>query len=268
MSTIANVVTANGALHVGTAGAHPETAVGYTEGGVEHAYEPSIAFVEVHEETVPIDAKIDKEKMTISCALAEGTLANLEAAMAGASLAGDTNTLGGGTLRTISARIVGAAPGTNHVREILLVRCCAIAAVGLAFKRTGKTVVPVQFQALRPLGNFDRACEIADVYDTTLSAAGALTVAPASARGGYRVEGYGGAADVLASVSGGSSGDVVELRIASAAHAITVTDNGSPTAGQIGLAGAADFVMNNMLDRLTIQKQADGSWLEVSRIDA
>jgi hypothetical protein len=264
MATIANVIVDNGSLYIGTAGAHPTTLQGYTEEGFDFTYTPTNEMINVHEETVSISSEIVSEEMMISSQLAESVLATLNASMSGASLVSHTITLGGGSMRTISARIVGTAPGTSKTREILMVRCFANAPVGMEFRRTSKTLVPVQWNALVPTGNFNRAVEIADFWDVTIASG----VAAASAgAGGFRVAGQGDAADVLDSITGRSDGDVLELRIQSASNAITVTDNDAPGADEINLTGTGNFVMDNMLDRLVLTRTA-GSWVETSRIDA
>lgn len=261
--TISNVIVDNGSLYIGTAGAFPTTLQGYTEEGFDVVYTPTVEEIRVHEETVAIGAKIASEEVTVQTQLAESVMASLNAAIAGGSLAADTLTIGGGTLRTISALVVGTAPGTSKVREILLPRCYANAPVGLQFRRTSDTLVPCQWKALAPTGNFNRAIEISDFWDVTV-ASGVLAL---SSAGGYRVDGEGDAADAITSITGLSNDDVITLRIADTGAPITITDNDAAAADEINLTGTGNFVMSNMLDRLTLTRTA-GVWVETSRIDA
>lgn len=127
----------------------PFTEVGYTEDGVTLEYTADTADIEVEEETFPIDRVIVKETAAVTCNMAESTLANIDNAMAGATLSGNILTLGGGTMKTLNIRIQALTPA-GYLRQIFIPLCTATGAVGMPYKKGEKTIVPVTFQALKP----------------------------------------------------------------------------------------------------------------------
>ncbi len=156
--TIANVLVGVATLEFKypIGGAYLE--VGYTEDGVNLEYTADGADVEVEEETFPIDRVITKETLAVACNMAESSLANMNQAIAGAVLAGNVLTIGGGSNKQMSIRIVGKNPaGFNRTVEIPL--ATAVGAVGMSYKKGTKTVVPVTFQALKGAGD---VCTVTD----------------------------------------------------------------------------------------------------------
>ncbi len=150
-----SIVVANVAYTVepgGTAPAmslsSPFVEVGYTEDGVTITYTGDTADIEVEEETFPIDRVLTKEMTEVTCNMAESALFNLNQAMGGAALSGNILTLGAGVLKTVNLRIEGITPA-GFLRQIFIPKASATGAVGMAYKKGEKTVVPVTFQALK-----------------------------------------------------------------------------------------------------------------------
>lgn len=137
----------------------PYTEVGYTEDGVTLEYSVDQADIEVEEETFPIDRKITKETVAVTCNMAESSLANIANAIAGSVLSGSILTLGDGVNKTMNLRITGTNPA-GFGREILIPLANAIGAVGMSYKKGEKTIVPVTFQALKPA--LGKVCTIVD----------------------------------------------------------------------------------------------------------
>ncbi|MBT9164024.1 MAG: hypothetical protein DDT23_00013 [candidate division WS2 bacterium] len=132
--------------------------VGYTEDGVTFEYSADTADIETEEETFPIARVITKETLTVTCNMAESSLNNIDKAIAGSVLAGNTITIGGGRIKEMSIRIVGRNPA-GFARTIEIPLATATGTVGMAYRKGAKTVVPVSFQALRGVGP---VCTITD----------------------------------------------------------------------------------------------------------
>ena len=263
--TISNVLIGASTIYIGTAGAYAATQVGYTEDGVQLSYEPTVKFHIVHEETFPIGATLEAEMAKILFSMAESDIDMLEAAFAGASLAADTLTIGGGSIRKISVTLSGDAPGTgSKTREIVFPYAVASAAVGMAFKKDDKTLVPIELTAIKQTNTTLPVCELSD-FTEEIIASNVMTIDAGDAS--YRVDGQGDAADQLDTISGGDNGDVIAIRISDADAAITIADNDAPSANEINLTGSGNFVMNNRLDRLVLTK-GSGYWVETSRVTA
>ena len=126
----------------------PFTDVGYTEDGATIEYTADEADVEVEEETFPIARVITKETVAVTCNMAESSLYNIDKAMAGAVLSGSILKLGVGVNKTMNLKIAGTNPAGFN-REIFIPLATATGAVGMAYKKGEKTVVPVTFQALK-----------------------------------------------------------------------------------------------------------------------
>lgn len=126
----------------------PFNEIGYTEDGVTMEYTADEADIEVEEETFPIDRVITKETVAITCNMAESSLYNIDKAMAGAVLSGSVLTLGGGVNKTMNIKIAGINPA-GFTREILIPLATTTGAVGMAYRKGEKTIVPITFQALK-----------------------------------------------------------------------------------------------------------------------
>ena len=149
---------APGGTGVGAPGAltftGPFTEVGYTEDGVTLTYTADTADIEVEEETFPIDNVITKETAEVTCNMAESSLNNLSKAMGGAAFipGGSIMTLGAGVQKSISLLLTGVNPA-GFVRIIEIPKAIATGAVGMAYKKGEKTVIPVTFRALKSTGH-------------------------------------------------------------------------------------------------------------------
>jgi len=130
----------------------PSTEVGYTEDGVTMTYSADEADIEVEEETFPIDRKITKETAEVTCNMAESSLYNLDAAMAGSLLSGSVIKLGAGTNKKVELILTGTNPA-GFLRQISIPSCTATGSVGMSYRKGEKTVVPVTFQALKTSGH-------------------------------------------------------------------------------------------------------------------
>jgi len=127
----------------------PFTTVGYTEDGVTLTYTADTADIEVEEETFPIDRVITKETAEVTCNMAQSSLYNMDKAMAGAVLSGNILTLGGGVNKTLNLKIQGKN-GDGYLVEIFMPKATATGAVGVAWRKGEKTILPVTFQCLKP----------------------------------------------------------------------------------------------------------------------
>ena len=158
-TVVANVLVGTGTLYyhttAGTVSASVTTEFGYTEDGVTIEYMADIADIEVEEETFAIKRVITKEEVTVNCNLAENLLANLENVMAGALTGGaGVVDLGGGAQRTMALRFYGVSPGGLH-RTIYIPYANPIGAVGMAYKKGEKTLIPAQFKAYQGVSGAD-----------------------------------------------------------------------------------------------------------------
>ncbi len=132
--------------------------VGYTEDGVTMEYAAEQADIMVHEETFPVASALTSESLTITCNMAESSLANLNNAMAGAVLSGTKITLGAGVNKTMNLKIEGTNPAGFH-RAIHIPLAVAGGIVAMSYKKGEKTIIPVTFKALK---GDEPACTIVD----------------------------------------------------------------------------------------------------------
>jgi len=130
----------------------PFTEVGYTEDGVIATYTAEEADIEVEEETIAIDRVLTKEIFEVTCNMAQSSLFNIDKAMAGSLLSGNILKIGAGVNKKITLQIRGTSPD-GYIRAILIPSCTAMGAVGMAYTKDAKTVIPVTFQALKTTGN-------------------------------------------------------------------------------------------------------------------
>ena len=133
--------------------------VGYTEDGVTMEYAAEETEIMVHEETFPIDSAITKESITVTCNMAEASLANINNAMAGAVLSGSKITFGDGVNKTMNLKIEGTNPA-GYLRAIHIPKARASGTVGMSYKKGEKTIIPVSFKALKEQDK--QVCTIVD----------------------------------------------------------------------------------------------------------
>jgi len=84
--------------------------------------------------------------------MAQSSLFNIDKAMAGSLLSGNILKIGAGVNKKITLQIRGTSPD-GYIRAILIPSCTAMGAVGMAYTKDAKTVIPVTFQALKTTGN-------------------------------------------------------------------------------------------------------------------
>jgi hypothetical protein len=156
--TIANVLVGVATLYFKYPVGGTYVEVGYTEDGVNLEYNADTADVDVEEETFPIGRVITKERLSVKCNMAEASLINMDKAIAGSSLAASTITIGGGVNKEMSIQIVGTNPA-GYARTITIALATAVGTVGMPYRKGEKTVVPVEFQALRGASD---VCTIVD----------------------------------------------------------------------------------------------------------
>lgn len=137
----------------------PYTEVGYTDDGVTMEYTVEETDIMVHEETFPVDSAIAREGITVTCNMAEASLANINQAMAGAVLSGSKLTLGDGVNKTMNLKIEGTNPD-GYLRAIQFPKVVASGTVGMSYKKDDKTIVPVTFKALK--AQDEQVCTIVD----------------------------------------------------------------------------------------------------------
>ena len=184
MGNVANVISGPGAIYVapqntaapgfsaGYVWGSPFVASGYTDKGITFDYTPTFKDIEVDEEMSPVQKLLTKEKLVISLEMAETTLANLNYAISGSTLAGTTLSVGSAVITNEFALgfqgpcppQTGAAVGTIGQRFIFLFRVKAIAAVKAHWTRLDKVMFSVQLEAMaqstQPAGA--RLCVIND----------------------------------------------------------------------------------------------------------
>lgn len=130
---------------------------GFTEDGLQMGYQPSVVEINVDEESSPIYELLDKEKASLSAKLSQGTLTNLNLAISSATytaVAAGSGTVGthqldvgGGVMQEIMVGFEGKSP-EGFWRVMLGYRANVKANLSLAFKRTGKMIIPVEFTLL------------------------------------------------------------------------------------------------------------------------
>ena len=158
-NVVANVLVGTGTLYYnttpGTVSASVTTEFGFTEDGVTLEYTADVADIEVEEATFPINRVITKETFQVVCNLAENLLANLENAMAGALTGGaGIVDLGGGAIRDMAIRFVGKTTG-GLTRTVYIPYAHPVGAVGMAYKKGEKTIIPVAFAAYQGVAGAD-----------------------------------------------------------------------------------------------------------------
>lgn len=93
--------------------------LGYTLGGVEAVDTLTLTPIRPRWSRQAVDDEIEEESLSIRTTLAEGTKANLAAALAGSSLSSNTITLGGANLVKFGLRLTGKNPaGFDRVLTI------------------------------------------------------------------------------------------------------------------------------------------------------
>lgn len=141
MGTKANVLVGVAAVTIDS------VPVGYTVDGVTMTIRTELADIKVEELVGTINRTMTDQEVEVTMNLAEGTLANLAAAIPGSTLQSSVLTLGGGTLQDVEIIITGTKPGGGD-RVITLNNCNPTGEVGIPFKKGEISVIPVTFKAL------------------------------------------------------------------------------------------------------------------------
>lgn len=131
--------------------------VGYTDAGTELSYSPTIKDIKVDEEMAPVQKLLDEEKAMLSAALAETTLQNLNYAVTAsiytATPADVTHAqlaridIGSGSIAEVMVGFEGISPAGLQ-RIMVGYRAIGQANMKMAFKRTDKTLFPVEWGLL------------------------------------------------------------------------------------------------------------------------
>lgn len=141
-----------------TASGSVSTELGYTEDGVTIEYTPTIADIEVEEQTFPIGRVITKEEIKVTCNCAENLAANLLQALAGGL--GTPIVLDGGVMQDFSLKIYGDSPAGLH-RTIYIPYAHTVDTVAMSYKKGEKTIIPITFSAYKGAAGVD-VCTITD----------------------------------------------------------------------------------------------------------
>jgi len=122
------------------------SATGYTDAGVDFAYNPTIKEEYVDEEAAVVFDILEKEEAQIQCHMAESDLENLLLAISAATQSGQAISVGSLPLNYYAVAVVGPAPNGNS-RVISFQKAISKAATSLKFTRKAKQVIPITWAA-------------------------------------------------------------------------------------------------------------------------
>lgn len=146
--------------------------IGYTVDGVTMTVRPEFANVHV-DELVGTNIRILTDlEVEATLNMAEGTLANLAAAIPGSDLTVPTLTLGGGDLQEHRLTLRGVTPAGRD-RVIVLTKVNPTGEVSTPYKKGEMSVVPVKFSAL--VGDDSEFGEVVDAQAAPPTLSGAET---------------------------------------------------------------------------------------------
>ncbi len=152
MATISKILIDDAAIYIETPAADGSgyALAGYTDDGASFEYAPEVAQIPVHEETIPIGAALSTEAAKIMINMAESNLALLNQAIAGASVTSHTLTIGGGVLLFHRVKLVTTDPDdATKYRKYEIFKACSTAAVAMSYKKDDKTIVPIEYTAIK-----------------------------------------------------------------------------------------------------------------------
>jgi len=139
---------------------------GFTDKGIEFDYASTDKDIDVDELTSPVDVLITAEKLTITVAMAETTLQNLFYSISGGTLVTANQLTIGGKVRPsrFILGVMGPAPTTNLIRQILVYRAVPVGTVKMHYQRKDKLLYSAQFKALgrSDFANGANMCKIQD----------------------------------------------------------------------------------------------------------
>jgi len=124
--------------------------IGYTTDGVDMSVKSSFADIKVEETEGTIIRRETDQDVTVSLNIAEGSLANLEAAIPGSLLVVNLLTIGGTALQDKALTLVGRAPyaAPTEERTIVINNCNPTGEVSVPYKKGEVSVIPMTFSAL------------------------------------------------------------------------------------------------------------------------
>lgn len=140
-SAIANVLVGAAEVRI------DDNPVGWTTDGATLTVSSEFSDVRVHELVGTVKRILVDQTVTVTLTMAEGTLANLEEAIPGSSLALAVLTIGGGALQEVEIKVIGKNPA-GFARTIVLAKCNPTGEVGIVYKKGDISIVPVTFTAL------------------------------------------------------------------------------------------------------------------------
>lgn len=125
------------------------TSIGSTDGGVMLTVGNEYHDVEIDQSKVPINTKLDKRTVKLTCDMAEATLANLALAMAlpTTALAGSVVSVGLQEPENKTIYIVGPAPD-GAVRTIHVFKAKVTGSPEMAYRKDEKVIVPLEITAI------------------------------------------------------------------------------------------------------------------------
>lgn len=262
-----NYIAAQGLLYKGNTSAYPNTLID-EQGGLKVTFSP---ITNIHKSPnltfAPIATTSKNQNAKLEVVLHENNVANLDIAMPGYSLSGGMLTPST-TLKEYSFRVLAIKGDGTTGRVIYLPRVTPSTtdvAQEMIDQTTDKTTIMATYEVLCPTTG-EEGVYIYDYTPKTVADA-TFAYAPTTDEEVLLVSGEGAAADTLATITGGASGDIITVRAASSDQAITITDTDMPAAGTIQLTGTAtDLILSD--ERYWVRLQRDAtSWTEVDRFD-
>jgi len=145
MGATANVLVGVAEITVGVG--YSAVVIGYTVDGVNMSIRSSMADIKVEENEGTIIRKLIDQEVSVTLNVAEGTLANLAAAIPGNDLTGAVLTLGGSDLQEHRLTLKGLDPA-GYPRVIVLTSVNPTGEVTTPYKKGEVSVVPMTFSAL------------------------------------------------------------------------------------------------------------------------
>jgi len=178
MGDVANVISGPGQLFIAPKGTALPTLTGnasdfalfsqpgFTDKGIEIDYTSTDKDIDVDELTTPVDVLITAEKLIVNVSLAETTLQNLYFCISGGTLVSASELTIGGKVRPSEfiLGVMGPAPSTNLIRQILIYRVMPKGNPKLHYQRKDKVMYACQWQGLGDSSRADGAnlCDIKD----------------------------------------------------------------------------------------------------------
>lgn len=121
--------------------------IGYTMDGVTMTTKTDFFHAKVEEVEGTLKRNLVDQEIDVTLNVAEGTLANLSAAIPGCDLTGATLTIGGYALQEHRLTLRGENPA-GYDRVIVLTLVNPTGEVGTPYQKSGVSVVPMTFSAL------------------------------------------------------------------------------------------------------------------------